>query len=98
MRRRPLVTAPSLIVGRADDLEADGEGDDVVEDGTEDDEEDVACGAEDPEEDEEDTGSPSACKRVSSSWNEAETPEELLHVFEFGVPTPETKFTAIHCS
>jgi hypothetical protein len=39
----------------------------------------------------------SAAARVGSGANWAETPDEFEHV-EVGVPTPETKFTAMHCS
>jgi hypothetical protein len=89
--RKPPVTVSNLVVGRAADLEGDGEA------GAEDDiagAEDAVCGVED----EDDGESPSAAARVGSGIKSAETPEELKHVVDVGVPTPSTKFTAMHCS
>jgi len=89
--RSPPVTVPNRVAETAADLVADAEGEDDVAD--------VAGGLEDVAEDDdpdEDAAKPSACESTLSAWYEAETPDELLHVAEFGVPTPETKFTAMH--
>lgn len=88
---RPPVTVSNLLVGRAADLEGDGEA------GAEDDPagaEDAVCGVEDEGDDE----APSAAARVGSGIKSAETPEELKQLVDVGVPTPSTKFTAMHCS
>ena len=93
-RISPPLKASIFLVGSAADFEGVGEGCAVedVPDATVDDAED------DVEAADEVTDWPSAESRTGSAMKVADTPEELLQVDEEGVPTPATKFTAMHCT